>query len=493
MEAPVFWRGLLFKLASVFIFLTFLSFFLISMVFYLIAYAMLDADYPNLLPSAEVGADASRTASWISAAPVNRAVLDDWLAHYRDKTLARRQQEFTEIYQTLEKRLPERDRLFALTITDRNGTVLATNSPEKQEVTPFDRRQLDRVLAEGAETARVTDPEGRKGLLVAAPIRTADGRVVGAFLVRERFPFTLPEVMRYGFRDYFVDSYGSTVGLILFGFILGYPVARNAAKRLRAISRTVEKWGQGDFSQRVADRSRDELGVLGHRLNAMADELGETMMLRQGLAAAEERNRIARDLHDSVKQQVFGLSLHLGAAGLLIGKNPAAAETRLRESENLVNQIQQELVSLIRELAPADGPDDTLPGKLSKLARDWSSQSGIAARVTGDRFPPLPASEALTVFRIAQEALANAARHSQATEVVIELRHHARDGRVEGIISDNGVGFDPERTGTGFGLRNLRERAEHLRNGWLRIESGKGGTTVSFGFRTDRKEEETDE
>ena len=229
----------------------------------------------------------------------------------------------------------------------------------------------------------------------------------------------------------------------------------------------------------VRDPSADEIGRLGRRLNQMAEQLQNLLQTREALATVEERNRIARDLHDSVKQQVFATAMQVGAARSLLESDPEAAASHLAQAEALVRQAQLELSGLIAELRPAALDDRGLGPALAGYARSWSQQTGIPAEIAvrGARRLPLPVEQSL--FRVAQEALANVARHSGAAAVEVRLRYG--EEAVTLVVADDGVGFDTSADGAAgpmaeFGLRSMRERMEGL-GGTLTIESAPGRGT----------------
>ncbi len=194
------------------------------------------------------------------------------------------------------------------------------------------------------------------------------------------------------------------------------------------------------------------------------------------LAVAEERNRLARDLHDSVKQQVFATTMQLGAARVLLQHDPQAAHAHVVEAEQLAQQAGAELSLLIHELRPVALGDKGLAEALHTYSRDWSRQTHIRAdmHLQGERRLP-PATEH-ALLRVAQEALANVARHSQATAVTIDLTY-APEG-VTLAITDDGHGFDSTTAATGVGLASMRERIEGL-GGCMHVTSRPGaGTTI---------------
>lgn len=258
------------------------------------------------------------------------------------------------------------------------------------------------------------------------------------------------------------------------GTIFGFIASRGFSHRLRRLTETAESWSQGDFSAYVQDNSGDEIGQLARRLNQMAEQLQNLVHTRSELATLEERNRLARDLHDSVKQQVFATTMQLGAAQAMLDDDPAAAKTHLQEAEQLARQAQQELTGLIQELRPTALEGNGLVDALRGYTEDWSRRTAIAAKVTvaGERPLPLPVEQPL--FRVAQEALANVARHSAAQTVTIHLAW--QDDVFTMTITDDGNGFDTGATAYGMGLRSMQERLAQL-NGRLTIHSTPGQGT----------------
>ena len=104
-----------------------------------------------------------------------------------------------------------------------------------------------------------------------------------------------------------------------FAALFGLVMSRSLTRRLAELSRTADAYRQGDFSQKSKDRSSDEIGQLGRRLHQMAQEIQSLLHTRQQLAVSEERNRLAREVHDTVKQQVFAIQMQLRAAQNLVG------------------------------------------------------------------------------------------------------------------------------------------------------------------------------
>src|SRR5262249_51189074 len=158
---------------------------------------------------------------------------------------------------------------------------------------------------------------------------------------------------------------------------------------------------------------------------------------------------------DSVKQQTFVITMLMGAARNLIAGN-ADAEHMLSEAEHLVGQTQEELTTIIRTLRPAALTDKRLDFALREFCGAWSQRTGIGVQLDLASDLPLRLDSEPELTRVAQEALANIARHSNATSVAI--RTCVAQDNVRLTIQDNGRGFDPERlSGEGLGLSSMRE------------------------------------
>jgi NarL family two-component system sensor histidine kinase LiaS len=262
--------------------------------------------------------------------------------------------------------------------------------------------------------------------------------------------------------------------IALIGIVTGALISANLRSRVMRIARAAATWSQGDFSAPIRDRSSDELGQLARDLNAMAEQIQTLLASRQALAVVEERNRLARDLHDTVKQHVFANALLVRAARKQLDRDPEAASARLEEAERLAEQTQQELIDLIKALRPAALADKGLMGMLRAYAGEWSQRTGVTVdlRAQGERLTPLDMEEAY--YRVAQEALTNVARHSNATRVEIQLTW--MDVALDMTMRDDGQGFVVEEAnGKGLGLASMRERVEAL-GGALTISSGGDGT-----------------
>lgn len=207
------------------------------------------------------------------------------------------------------------------------------------------------------------------------------------------------------------------------------------------------------------------------------------------MAQERERARVARDLHDEVNQSLTGLLLRLEAARAAA---PAELAAELDETKLLANQAMRELLALARQLRPTALDDLGLEAAIAGLVEQLSG-GDVEVQFTSEDGPrELPEEEQLVLYRVAQEALSNAARHSGASRVEVTLKGltpetaaangergqaNLRPG-AELTVRDNGRGFAFDEAGEGLGLAGMRERAL-LVGGNLDIESRSGaGTSI---------------
>lgn len=214
-----------------------------------------------------------------------------------------------------------------------------------------------------------------------------------------------------------------------------------------------------------------------------ASRLETDLRVRAGeLAASEERARLARELHDSVTQALFSMTLQTRAAELLLQKDPPAAAATLASLRDLQRDALAEMRSLVFELRPAGLADTGLVHALTTHAAAIEGRIGLPVAVAARVDPAAPAVPLETqeaVYRIAQEALHNVVRHARASRVRVELDSDASQVRL--VVADDGAGFDPERVPAGhLGLDGMRVRAERL-GGSLAVEAAPGhGTTLDL-------------
>ena len=198
----------------------------------------------------------------------------------------------------------------------------------------------------------------------------------------------------------------------------------------------------------------------------------------QELSVLQERSRLARELHDAVTQKLFSIRAHARAAAVLADRTPFDPE-RVKAEINVVGtlgaQAHAELRAVIDGLAPPDLEAAGLADSLRRYAALAGRAYGIPVTFTAAEMPVLGARAETALYRVAQEALHNALRHSGASQVGVRLARTPRRVAVE--VCDDGHGFVAEAPSGGVGLASMRDRASAV-GGALTIRSGPRGTLV---------------
>jgi signal transduction histidine kinase len=194
------------------------------------------------------------------------------------------------------------------------------------------------------------------------------------------------------------------------------------------------------------------------------------------LSVLEERTRLARDLHDAVSQKLFSVRAKARAAALLVERDPARAAAEIDSVADLAGQAHAELRAVIDGLASPDLAADGLEASIRSYAVLVGRTYGSQVRVQADELPPLERSVQTVLYRVAQEAISNALRHSGSAEVGVTVRRRARSVQLE--VADNGSGFDPASPRPGLGLDSMRERAGAVAGRLSITSKPDAGTTV---------------
>ncbi|RFU83085.1 GAF domain-containing protein [Streptomyces triticagri] len=199
------------------------------------------------------------------------------------------------------------------------------------------------------------------------------------------------------------------------------------------------------------------------------------------LTIAEERSRLAHELHDAVSQKLFSLRLTAQAATALVDRDPSRAKSELQQVAGLAAEAADELRAAVVELRPAALDEDGLVATLRTQIQVLDRAHAAHVTFESGSVRALPASQEEAMLRVAQEALHNALRHADAERVELSL-----DKRGPGAvlrITDDGIGFEPRavrRAGRHLGLVSMRDRASGV-GGRLTVESAPGkGTTIEM-------------
>jgi Signal transduction histidine kinase len=293
--------------------------------------------------------------------------------------------------------------------------------------------------------------------------------------------------------------------LLQFGFEINYLFQTGKMRRqqLEKINLFVRTLSAGKLSARIKMANDEAENQVEQSLNDLADKIDMQVKSLQRLvdenveinakikneAITEERQRLARDLHDAVSQQLFALSMLASAAEKTIHSKPDLAAENISDIADIARKAQGEMRALLLHLRPVRLTDESLSEGLDKLIHELDSKTTIHFEAAIKPVQGLTRGVENHLFRLSQEALSNALRHSEATRVVLSL--HEKDQLVTLSIFDNGQGFNPKQEKiASYGLKTMRERAEEI-GGRFQLTTQQGaGTSVTIRVPVRREEDE---
>src|SRR5215208_2499363 len=327
-----------------------------------------------------------------------------------------------------------------------------------------------------------TQPDG--SYVVAFPLRKTDNDPVVAIVVYTLKPvaFATPPNLALYTTFFVIISIMTLLVALPVGAVFGWLASQGLRKRLISLSSSAKAWSTGDFSMAPNDKSADEIGELTRNLNNMAEQLQALLHTRDEFARVEERNRLARDLHDTVKQQTYAARMQLSAAKNLIATDPKVAADHLDSALQLNRETQQELKLIIDELRPAALQGKGLAQAIKEYADRWQEHTGIKVTTTISGERPLPLEVEQALYRVLQESLSNVARHAEAETVGLSLSSTPEE--VTLIVADNGHGFEAnDSSPSSYGLSGMKQRLAEV-GGTLQVESTSSvGTTIIAGVK----------
>ncbi len=290
-----------------------------------------------------------------------------------------------------------------------------------------------------------------------------------------------------------------TLLAVLVALFASLRITRSIAYPIEELAQTAHQITHGDLNRSARIVRADEIGSLALAFNSMTAQLRDlitglearveerTLALQQAnqmlqhRAVQEERNRLARELHDSVTQSLYSLSLLIEAwQRKLRAGRPVPVEEYLSQFAEITRLSLKEMRLLVYELRPPVLEKEGLIGALRQRLDAVEKRAGVEARLIAEDLVDFPDTIEEELYWIAQEALNNALKHANASQV--EIRISAMEGKARLEICDNGQGFDFEgsKGSGGMGLKNMADRADRI-GGHLEIVSALGrGTTVTI-------------
>ncbi|SEN46046.1 sensor histidine kinase [Lihuaxuella thermophila] len=306
------------------------------------------------------------------------------------------------------------------------------------------------------------------------------------FMMFHAYPLTMRVLLAMEWLNLpvFIWIVGSAVAA---GVMVGLSYGYGLKKRLTSLIHLINTLKQGRFHEPFPALGNDEIGQIGVYLRQLAVHLKKQVVSLQQLSSEkaewknqakreaifEERQRLARELHDAVSQQLFALSMML-AAMERNGQLPEKERARISMMKKMALDTQKEMRALLLHLRPVSLEGQTLTEGLEKLFREYSAKRWMDIDWEIDPLPALSKGMEDHLFRIVQEGLSNVLRHAEASKLRVYLKY--RDQQLSLRLMDNGKGFDVERMkNTSYGLRSIEERT-HEMGGVLKLISlpGKG-------------------
>jgi signal transduction histidine kinase len=301
------------------------------------------------------------------------------------------------------------------------------------------------------------------GVTVAISLTDIDGVVIGALVIDQRRELSDNLVgLGFGFLQV-VQGIGSYMGSLLIAcFFFALVMAIYLNRRIKKITQGVKQWQQGNFKERITDNASDELAHCSSELNYMADSLHQALIKEAQTAAMQERQQLAIELHDTVKQRLFATSLKVALCEKVMLKKPEQAQLLLGE---ISEQCQQAFIELQDTIEALRLSETKSWSTLSQFITDWQSNHDIDVQLnTPERWQPEGKLMAL-LWQVIGEALKNIEKHAKATQVSIDIRDTNKSLHI--LIQDNGIGCG-KKPKLGQGL-NLLATSIHSFSGSLQL------------------------
>jgi len=369
-----------------------------------------------------------------------------------------------------ERQITEHSVSLEHTVVERTAALIAAND-ELSEQLAHQRLTMRRL-------ERLTEEFGRSNQLVSPGVGADETRSVVASLLA-----TLGTVLGLRRVDLRLNDIDASDALPAVTEWVSSPPER-AEALTDVVIETVAMEGQALGSLEVVPGSSASFGEEERRYVRLAAEYLAGFVHRTELdsmiaanAVDVERHRIARDLHDSVTQRLYSVAFLADATQRQLSTGSGDAEDTVRRIRSLLLTSLSELRVLLFELQPQSLDATRFPQLVEQLVET------VAAGVDGDveahvaEIPMLPRDIKLGMYRLAQESLSNAVRHSGADSIAVRVGHD--QGTTFLVVSDTGSGFDPEHVTQGQGLQNLKERAANIGAELLIDSRSEVGTTVT--------------
>lgn len=287
-----------------------------------------------------------------------------------------------------------------------------------------------------------------------------------------------------------------------YGFYQSYRLKR----KLELLRETLLSWEKGNVARSVPELGWDEIGRLGEQLGRISKKWEEQVTSLQRLstnnaqlaeqarvtAIIEERQRLARELHDAVSQQLFAISMTATAVGRTLLKDFDKAQRQIALIEEMAAVAQSEMRALLLHLRPVYLEGKPLEQGLRELVKELQVKVPMEIAFEMDEGIQLVKGIENHLFRIIQEAMSNALRHSKANKM--DIRIHLRQDAVKVLLRDDGIGFEMnDKKQTSYGLSNMQERVNEIGGSIQFITAPGKGTRIEITVPIVNEDKEGDE
>ena len=277
------------------------------------------------------------------------------------------------------------------------------------------------------------------------------------------------------------------------GAVFGYWNSSKVTRRLEPMMETMILLEKGTFAREGFENGEDEIGRLGEQLGRIMKRWEEQVTSLQRLsnsnaelaekaklsAVIEERQRLARELHDAVSQQLFAISMTATAVGRTLDKDFEKAKRQIHLIEEMASVAQSEMRALLLHLRPIHLEGKRLSEGLVELLKELAAKVPMAISWDMDEEIRLNKGIEDHLFRIVQEALSNALRHSKANKLEVKLLHRSDGIRL--VIRDDGVGFELDaKKLTSYGIVSMKERVNEIGGSVDIITAPERGTRIEI-------------
>lgn len=255
------------------------------------------------------------------------------------------------------------------------------------------------------------------------------------------------------------------------------------ARPLRRISYVTGEWCKGNLALRINVKKKggDILDEHGRQLNIVADRLENLLAIRAHAAVMDERNWMAGELHDTVKQNLFALSLQMVVMKHRNRTTEAEFIEHIEEAEHIIRESQRDIKEILTHFYPVDVDGVNLNQRLDTLIEDMRRRYNITILWDVKNIPAMSKQQEHILFRMTQEAISNSIRHGKATRIVLNLFN--KDGMLFWNVADNGSGLNqgwqPEAN-FGLGLTFMSKRVQDMPEGKFTVVNRlEGGAMIS--------------